>query len=118
MEKEDNVAGFLGVHLNVDHNNCIVELTQRGLTDRIINAMGLDDSTSVKTPAEYGALPKDENSDSCNSTFNYSSIVGMLLYLQNHSRPDLTFTVSQCARYTFCPKLSHEKALKRIGRYL
>ena len=42
----------------------------------------------------------------------------MLLYLQNHSRPDLTFAVSQCARYTFCPKLSHEKALKRIGRYL
>ena len=118
LEKEDNVAGFLGVHLDVDHNNGTVELNQRGLVDRIINAMGLDDSTSVKTPAEYGALPKDENSDSCNSTFNYSSIVGMLLYLKNHSRPDLTFAVSQCARYTFCPKLSHEKALKRIGRYL
>ena len=52
LEKEDNVAGFLGVHLNVDHNNGTVELTQRGLIDRIINAMGLDDSTSVKTPAE------------------------------------------------------------------
>ena len=42
----------------------------------------------------------------------------MLLHLQNNTRPDITFAVSQCARYTFCPKLSHEKDLKRIGRYL
>ena len=118
MEKEDNVAGFLGVQLDVDHNNSTVELTQCGLIGRIIYVMGLDDSTSFKTPVEYGALPKDENSDSCNSTFNYSSIIGMLLYLQHNSRPDLAFAVSQCARYTFYPKLSHEKALKSIGRYL
>ena len=42
----------------------------------------------------------------------------ILLYLQNHSRPELMFAVSQCARYTYCSKLSHEKVLKRIGRYL
>ena len=94
LEKEDNIAGFLGVHLDVNHNTGTVELTQRGLIDIIINAMGLEGSTSDKTPTEYGALPKDENSDSCNSTFNYSSIVGMLLYFQNHSKPDLTFAVS------------------------
>ena len=42
----------------------------------------------------------------------------ILLYLQNHSRPELMFAVSQCARYTYCSKLSHKKVLKRIGRYL
>ena len=42
----------------------------------------------------------------------------MLLYLSGHTRPDITFAVSQCARYSFCPKKSHEEALKRIGRYL
>ena len=42
----------------------------------------------------------------------------MLLYLLGHSRPKLAFSVSQCARYTFHPKMSHEIALKRIGRYL
>ena len=118
LEKEDEVAGFLGVHLKVDHNEGTVELTQLGLIDRIIDAMGLTNATEVETPAEYGALPKDHDGESCNSQFNYSSIVGMLLYLQNHSRPELTFAVSQCARYTYCPKLSHEKALKGIGRYL
>jgi hypothetical protein len=42
----------------------------------------------------------------------------MLQYLQGHSRPDITFAVSQCARWTHNPKRSHEAALERIGRYL
>jgi hypothetical protein len=42
----------------------------------------------------------------------------MLQYLHSHSRPDLTFAVSQCARFTHSPKRSHEEALERIGQYL
>ena len=45
-------------------------------------------------------------------------MVGMLLYLACNSRPDIAFSVNQCARFTNCPKLIHEKAIKRIGRYL
>ena len=112
LEREDNVAGFLGVHLNVDHTDGTIELTQVGLIDRIVFAMGLTDATEVKTPAECGALQKDEDGENCDTSFNHPSIVGMLLYLQNNTRPDITFAVSQCARYTFCPKLSHEKDLK------
>ncbi|KAL7481550.1 hypothetical protein ACHAW6_007221 [Cyclotella cf. meneghiniana] len=42
----------------------------------------------------------------------------MLLYLSGHLRPDIAYTVNCCACYMFKPCLSHEKALKRIGRYL
>lgn len=42
----------------------------------------------------------------------------MMLYLQGHTRPDISFAVNQCARYAFRPKKIHEDALKRIGRYL
>ena len=42
----------------------------------------------------------------------------MLLYLAGHTRPDISFSASQVARFTFAPKLSHEQALKLIGRYL
>jgi hypothetical protein len=46
------------------------------------------------------------------------SVIGMLQYLQGHSRPDITMAVSQCSRFTHAPKLQHEKALERIGQYL
>ena len=42
----------------------------------------------------------------------------MLLYLSGHTRPDLTYSVSQVARFMFAPYLLHEDAVKRIGRYL
>ena len=42
----------------------------------------------------------------------------MLLYLAGHSRPDLAYSVSQVARFTFSPRRSHELALKLIGCYL
>ena len=42
----------------------------------------------------------------------------MLTYLQNTTRPDISMAVHQCARFSINPKLSHKKAIKRIGRYL
>lgn len=45
-------------------------------------------------------------------------MVGMLLYLSNNTRPDITFSVSQVARFTSNPKKSHAVAIKRIVRYL
>ena len=42
----------------------------------------------------------------------------MLLYLHGNTRPDIAYTVNCCARYMFCPKHSHEMALKRIRCYL
>jgi hypothetical protein len=42
----------------------------------------------------------------------------MLQYLQAHSRPDITFAVSQCARFVHGARRSHEVALERIGQYL
>ena len=53
--------------------------------------MGLTNAIEVETPTEYGVLRKDKDGESCNAGFNYLSIVGVLLYLRNKSRPELTF---------------------------
>ena len=42
----------------------------------------------------------------------------MLNYLAATTRPDCLFSVHQCARFSANPRLSHERALKRIVRYL
>jgi hypothetical protein len=51
-------------------------------------------------------------------TWNYRSIIGMLLYLSTNTRPDITFAVSQVARFSHAPKQSHATAVKMILRYL
>ena len=117
IKNEDDVAGFLGVDIKRNENGAIT-MTQAGLTDRIIAAMSLIDANHKESPARSGTLPKNENGTKCNEDFNYASVVGMLLYLEGHTRPDISFAINQCARYTFNPKRTHEEALKHIGRYL
>ncbi len=93
-----------------------ITLLQEGLTKRIISALGLDCkySTPVNTPAENAALGRDLEGKEASGSVNYASVVGMLLYL-GHSRPNISFAMHQCARYTHSPKQSHEDALKQSG---
>jgi hypothetical protein len=61
---------------------------------------------------------KDLNGKPASGAFSYSSVVGMLLYLLGHTRPDIAFAVNCCARYMFSPRHLHELALKRLSCYL
>jgi hypothetical protein len=111
------VAGFLGILLEEQPDGSI-ELKQTGLIDRIVKVMGLEESKAKYTPTETGPLRKDENGAPCVEGWSYASVVGMMMYLSSNSRPDIAFAVHQCARFTHCPRKSHEVALKRIARYL
>ena len=79
-------------------------ITREGHIDRIVEAMGLDvdHSTTKSTPCLKAPLIKDMDGDPCSKSFAYASIVGMLLYLSGHSRPDISYSVSQVARFTCC----------------
>jgi hypothetical protein len=117
---EGDAEGFLGVDIKKLGDGSKLLLTQTGLTKRIVEALGLCSSysTAIGTPAETSPLPKDVDGEEATKSFNYAAVVGMLLYLSGHSRPDIAFAVHQCARYTFNPTRRHELALIRIGRYL
>ena len=118
IEKEGDAAGFLGVDLKKEDGT--ITMTQTGLIDRIITALGLDDGKAhaKATPAEHKPLVRDTEGLPAEGAFSYSSVVGMLLYLSGHSRPDIAYAVNCCARYMFAPRKSHEEALIRIGLYL
>ena len=118
LNVEDDVAGYLGVHIDKREDGKL-ELTQKGLTERIIKALGLESTSNVAaTSAEKRALGGDKDGPPCQESYNYASVIGMLMYLSNTTRPDLVFAVHQCARFTHFPKRCHELALKRIGRYM
>ena len=68
------------------------------------------------TQVVLGLDPESEPYDQ--KDWNYVSVVGMLLYVSNNTRPDMTLTVSQVAHFTAAPKVSNAKAIKLIVRYL
>ena len=42
----------------------------------------------------------------------------MINFLVNYTHPEMAYAVHQCARFCNNSRLSHEKAVKRIIRYL
>ena len=107
---------YLGVEIK-HHENGTVELRQPHLTRSIINALGLNNSNPKPTPATK-TIGKDLEGAPLDAPYNYRSIVGMLLYLGNNTRPDCAFAINQTARFSNHPTQLHGEALKRIGRYL
>ncbi|KAL7556403.1 hypothetical protein ACA910_013045 [Epithemia clementina (nom. ined.)] len=100
------------------HKDGTIELLQTGLIDRILRVTELEDSSPKSTPAAPTPLGADNEGPTCQESWSYASVVGMLMYLASNSRPDIAFAVHQCARFTHNPRASHEVAIKRIVRYL
>ena len=116
LKKEGDFTSFLGIKMETLDDGSI-ELTQTGLIDKILESAGMTDCNPNRVPAT-GPLGSDPDGEPMDETWNYRSIVGMLLYLSTNTRPDITFAVSQVARFSSNPKQSHATAVKTILRYL
>ena len=116
LTREESFSEFLGIKLKKRHDGSI-ELTQKGLIDKIITATKMEDCNPNYIPATV-TLGSDPDGHAMSEEWNYSSIIGMLLYLSTNTRPDIAFAVSQAARFSSNPKQSHATAIKTIVRYL
>jgi hypothetical protein len=117
LTQEESFAEFLGIKFNPLDDGSI-ELTQKGLITKILQAANMTDCNPNALPAAQAALGADKDGEPMQETWNYRAIVGMLLYLSTNTRPDIAFAVSQVARFSTNPKKSHASAIKTILRYL
>ena len=76
---------------------------------------GLPTPTNVEAPLRTNINGSEAKRDWPNS---YASVIGMMLYLTSNTRPDISFAVHQCTRFTHNTKVSNETAVKRICSYL
>ena len=73
-------------------------MTQKRLIEKIIETTKMTDCKPNWTPTTQVALGSDPEGELYNQKdWNYASMVGMLLYVSNNTRPDITFAVSQVA---------------------
>ena len=118
LEIEGDFTTFLGVEIKKLPDNKF-ELLQTGLINKVLETAGMENSNPNHVPAAATPLGKNElDEDWPQHPWQYSSIVGMLIYLSTNSRPDITYSVSCAARFNSNPKQCHATAVKTILRYL
>ena len=123
LTDEGDIDKFLGIEItHLDDNR--FRISQPHLIDRIVSFLEIDvneygmETNTKSTPAGKPLLHKDVSGKPRKATWNYRTAVGMLTYLQGNTRPEISMAVHQTARFCNNPKLSHESAIKRLGRYL
>ena len=96
-------------------------LSQYGLIARFLALVCINENKNENikdAPAVKTTLHRDLDGPVRRYAWNYRQAVGMLGYLLGSTRPDIATVVYQCARFYNDPKLSHERAIRRIGKYL
>ena len=90
---------------------------QTGLIQKLLGATGIRHFIGFPTPTKVEApLGTDVNGYEAKIICpnSYSSVIGMMLCLASNTKPDISFAVHQCDRFTHNTKVSHETAVKRI----
>ena len=116
LSVDSDFAEYLGIHFT--RKDGTITMTQPGLIKKIVEATGMTNCNGNFVPASQVCLGSDPDGPPMKEKWNYRSIVGMLLYLSTNTRPDISFAVSQVARFSTNPKQSHAQAIKMIVRYL
>ena len=76
------------------------------------------EANTKPTPVGKPLLHKDLAGKPRKEDWNYRTAVGILTYLHVNSRPEMSMAVHQTACLCNKPMLTHEKAIKLLGRYL
>ena len=118
LTREGSFSEFLGIKFVHDKETGTITAMQHGLIKNILAATSMEDCNPNWVPATPTALGIDPDGEPMDEEWSYPSIIGMLLYLSTNTRPDITFAVSQVARFNHSPKKSHVTAIKMIIRYL
>ena len=123
LTDEGDIDKFLGIEIT-QLDGKIFKISQPYLTDQIIYFLNIDandhnvETNAKSMPVCKPLLHKDLSGKPRKETYNYRTSVGMMTYLQGNSRPEMSMAVHQTARFCNNQMLSHEKAIKRLGRYL
>jgi hypothetical protein len=98
---------------------------QSNYVKQILYELGFDECRRVSTPMDPGALLfKNQEPNNCDTDvqnlngFSYKSIIGILSFLADRSRPDLMFSIRKLSQFSDNPSSEHWNSIKHVLRYL
>jgi hypothetical protein len=97
LNDPDLIEDFLGIHFS-HQDNGELHMSQTGLIDTVTESAHIPKGGLKNTPTPAIAiLHADKEGRARQESWNYPSVIGQLNYLAQNSRPDISFTVHQCA---------------------
>jgi len=112
---------FLGMTITRDRRQGTLSLrSSKKHIDDMLERFGMTDAKPQLTPLPHKCVlvERAPDEDPLPPQSPYRALVGSLLYVAMWTRPDISFAVSQVARFQQDPSENHWHAAKHILRYL
>jgi hypothetical protein len=108
--------------LQLEHLQTSILVHQSAYVQKILEKFNMDKTYSARTPMVIHALkkdtdpfrPKEEGEEVLGQEYPYLSVIGVLMYLANSTRPDIAFIVNCLARHSMAPTMHHWNGIKNI----
>ena len=112
------VTHLLGMHITRDMDKKKLYINQSAYIKSALDTFSLKDSNAVVTPMEnkFSSIKFAEHMAPTNGPYN--QLIGTLLYLSTHTRPDIAYSVGYLSRFLKNYKEIHWNAAKRVLKYL
>jgi len=124
MKDLGRIDEILGCKVHVNLLNGTITMSQKKYLNTALNKFLTPEMSPISTPADpritlsLTQCPTSPEDIEAMQLIPYRSAVGSLLWLSLGSRPDIAFAVSQVAKFSSNPGITHWNAVLRIFRYL
>lgn len=112
---------FLQMSVERDRAQRVLVLRQQRHIDQLVDDLGYSDAHPKALPMISG-MYKQEAVGSVitkpEAITQYKSILGVLMHIANHTRPDIAFSVNYLARFVTAPTTSHVARMVDVVKYL
>lgn len=121
---QGELSWLLSIAFKHDLTNGTVSMSQCAYIDSLLDRFGMACANPVQTPMDASALlnssqcPATDDAKAAMAQVPYRELVGSLMYLSTHTRPDIAYTVNTLAQFMQNPGRAHWEAGKRVLRYL
>jgi len=110
---------FVGFEITRDREAGTLKITQRRMASQLASQYGVSNAAPKAVPMATGVkLGADEGELLDTTKFNYSGLIGSLLYLSTCSRPDISHSVGVLARHMSKPTVAHWQAAMGVLKYV
>ena len=115
---EESLSWYLGVKIEFNAESC--KVSQPAYISRILQEYKLQDVKIYETPMSsnfYAELERNKKEPVLNSEL-YSSMIGSLIFLANHTPPDISTMVGVLSQFSVKPTRFLMKQLVRVCGYI
>lgn len=112
------VHHFLNLDIDYDCKSKSLFISQSHYIKQLLRDTGMEECAGAKTPIVPGQDAFTADGELFEDVAWYQMVMGRLIYLATHSRPDICFVVSRLCAFMQCPTKQHVEMVKRVIRYL